>query len=53
VPGSFVAKGYEGQRLLVVPEMDLVVVRLGQTPAERYPDLEVWLTSLVGALRPG
>ncbi len=30
--GSFAAHGYEGQRILCVPERDLVVVRLGKTP---------------------
>jgi CubicO group peptidase (beta-lactamase class C family) len=32
-PGTFCAKGYEGQRIIVSPERDLVVVRLGKTPA--------------------
>lgn len=40
--GSFWANGYEGQSILVSPALDLVVVRLGKTPAERYPDLEDW-----------
>lgn len=31
--GAFVAQGYEGQRVHCVPEADLVVVRLGKTPA--------------------
>ena len=30
--GSFRASGYEGQAVLVVPGLDLVVVRLGKTP---------------------
>jgi CubicO group peptidase (beta-lactamase class C family) len=37
--GSFWANGYEGQAILVCPGLDLVVVRLGKTPAERYPEL--------------
>jgi CubicO group peptidase (beta-lactamase class C family) len=53
VPGSFAAQGYEGQRTLVVPDLDLVVVRLGRTPAELKPNLDAWLTALVDALRPG
>ena len=40
--GSFWANGYEGQSILVCPGADLVVVRLGKTPAERYPDLRDW-----------
>ncbi len=31
--GAFAAQGYEGQRILCVPDRDLVVVRLGKTPA--------------------
>lgn len=30
--GTFAAHGYEGQRILCVPEHDLIVVRLGKTP---------------------
>ncbi|MCB0997498.1 MAG: serine hydrolase [Acidimicrobiales bacterium] len=32
--GSFAASGYEGQRIVVCPAADLVVVRLGKTPAD-------------------
>jgi CubicO group peptidase (beta-lactamase class C family) len=51
VPGSFAAQGYEGQRTLVVPDLDLVVVRLGKTPDEVKPELDAWLVALVDALR--
>jgi CubicO group peptidase (beta-lactamase class C family) len=53
VAGSFAAQGYEGQRTLVVPDLDLVVVRLGVTPAELKPNLDRWLVALVDALRRG
>ena len=53
VPGSFAAQGYEGQRTLVVPDLDLVVVRLGKTPVELKPELDRWLTELVDALPRG
>ena len=33
-PGSLACHGYEGQYTVVCPEKDLVVVRLGKTPAE-------------------
>ena len=33
--GSFWASGYRGQWLPVCPGLDLVVVRLGDTPTER------------------
>ncbi|HET9558354.1 MAG TPA: serine hydrolase, partial [Actinomycetota bacterium] len=51
VPGSFAAQGYQGQRTLVVPDLDLVVVRLGITPVELKANLDRWLTVLVAALR--
>ena len=34
-PRSLVASGYEGQQILVLPERDLVIVRLGKTVAEK------------------
>ena len=45
--GSFWANGYEGQSILVSPGCDLVVVRLGKTPAARYPALRAWRASVV------
>ncbi len=47
--GSFWANGYEGQSILVSPGLDLVVVRLGKTPAERYPALRGWRARVVDA----
>jgi CubicO group peptidase (beta-lactamase class C family) len=49
--GSFAAQGYEGQRTLVVPDLDLVVVRLGKTVADLKPNLDRWLAELVVAVR--
>ena len=37
--GTFAAQGYEGQLIAVVPSLDLVIVRLGKTPAEHRPAL--------------
>jgi CubicO group peptidase (beta-lactamase class C family) len=34
-PGSLVASGYEGQQILVIPERDLIIVRLGKTISEK------------------
>jgi CubicO group peptidase (beta-lactamase class C family) len=48
-PGMFGAHGYEGQYTLVVPSRDLVVVRLGKTPAELRPALAAVLRSVVQA----
>ena len=45
--GTFVAKGYEGQTITVVPALDLVIVRLGKTPIEHSPELRTWLREVV------
>ncbi|TRZ72339.1 MAG: class C beta-lactamase-related serine hydrolase [Actinobacteria bacterium] len=34
-PSSLIASGYEGQQIVVLPEHDLVIVRLGKTVAEK------------------
>ncbi len=47
--GSFRCSGYEGQRIVVVPALDLIVVRLGKTPAEHYPDLRNWNERVIAA----
>ena len=48
LPGSLAACGYLGQFILVLPEEQLVVVRLGQTPIEEDPIVRAWLVDLVG-----
>jgi CubicO group peptidase (beta-lactamase class C family) len=45
--GSFWANGYEGQSILVAPGCDLVLVRLGKTPSDRYPALRSWRSRVV------
>ncbi len=50
--GSFRAAGYEGQSLTICPSLDLIVVRLGNTPAERYPALAQWRSAVVAAFDP-
>ena len=47
--GSFRCSGYEGQSILCVPALDLLVVRLGQTEAARYPLLTDWRRRVVEA----
>ena len=47
--GTFRASGYEGQSITICPTHDLVVVRLGQTPAAHYPDLTRWRADVVRA----
>jgi CubicO group peptidase (beta-lactamase class C family) len=48
-PGSFAATGYEGQRIILRPDIDLVVVRNGVTPYETRAALEAWTVALAGA----
>ena len=45
---AFHASGYEGQRIIVSPEQDLVLVRLGKSPAELQPAYDAWLDELLG-----
>ena len=51
--GSFRASGYEGQSILVCPALDLVVVRLGKTPTDRYPQLHEWRAAVTEAFAAG
>jgi CubicO group peptidase (beta-lactamase class C family) len=48
--GTYWASGYEGQRIYVVPALDAVIVRLGRTPSEHYPDLVAWRDRLLDVL---
>jgi CubicO group peptidase (beta-lactamase class C family) len=50
--GTFRAGGYAGQSVMVCPALDTVVVRLGNTPAEAYPPLAEWRSSVLDALDP-
>ena len=43
---GFGAHGYEGQYTLVVPDRDLVIVRLGKTPVERQPEVRAWIVDI-------
>jgi CubicO group peptidase (beta-lactamase class C family) len=47
--GLFWANGFEGQRILVDPALDLVVVRLGKTSSDFRPQLQRWLFDVVDA----
>jgi CubicO group peptidase (beta-lactamase class C family) len=49
-PGWFYASGYDGQRILLVPEKDLVVVRCGRTDAEHAPAIWANIDRLVDTL---
>jgi CubicO group peptidase (beta-lactamase class C family) len=49
--GGFWANGYEGQSILCVPALDLVVVRLGKSDRESYPALQRWRAAVTAAFR--
>lgn len=48
--GAYWASGYEGQRLVVSPSRDAVLVRLGRTPTARYPAVRAWCDAVLAAL---
>ncbi len=50
-PGSFSANGYDGQFTVCVPDLDLVLVRHGVTPAEKKDALRAWIADVVGCFR--
>ncbi|MEI8051482.1 MAG: serine hydrolase [Actinomycetes bacterium] len=47
--GTFWCNGFEGQRIVVCPAKDLVIVRTGTTPSEQNPALQAWQADLVAA----
>ena len=49
--GTYWASGYEGQRAIITPADDSIVIRYGRTPEERYPALRAWADEMVLALR--
>jgi len=51
-PGSFSANGFEGQFTIVVPDLDLVLVRHGKTSAELGQNVKDWMAEVVGCFRP-
>jgi len=46
----FYAGGFEGQRIMVVPARDLVIVRCGRTSVDEMPDVDRRLYELAAAL---
>jgi hypothetical protein len=51
-PRSLACHGYEGQRTVVIPDRELVLVRLGKTPAEQGPNVDALLAEMVGCFSP-
>ena len=55
IPGSlglFYCSGAAGQRILISPKLDLVVVRLGKTSPHKVDRVVAWCRALVDAFRP-
>lgn len=50
-PGSFSANGYEGQYTVLVPELDLILVRNGKTPLEQKDAVMDWLGEVADCFR--
>ena len=45
--GTFFAQGYSGQYMLLVPALDLIVLRLGNTPVDRRPHVVGLLRQII------
>ncbi|MCF8506569.1 MAG: beta-lactamase family protein [Caulobacter sp.] len=50
-PGSFSANGYDGQYTVLVPDLDVVLVRHGGTPAALKDNLRAFIGEAVQGLR--
>ncbi len=50
-PGSFSANGYAGQFIVLAPDLDLVLVRNGDTPLETKDELKAWVGEVVDCFR--
>jgi CubicO group peptidase (beta-lactamase class C family) len=50
-PGSFSANGYDGQYTVVIPDLDMVIVRHGATPLDLKQNLPVWIRAVADAFR--
>lgn len=49
--GSFSANGYDGQYTVLVPDLDLILVRHGATPLDKKDALKAWVGDLVECFR--
>ncbi|MDP3854978.1 serine hydrolase [Phenylobacterium sp.] len=50
-PGSFSANGYDGQYIVLVPDLDLILVRHGATPLAKKDVLKAWVGEAVACFR--
>lgn len=51
-PGSFSSNGYEGQYTVMVPDLDLILVRNGKSPLEQKDHVIRWMSDVADAFRP-
>jgi CubicO group peptidase (beta-lactamase class C family) len=51
--GTFYASGYLGQYIFLVPALDLIIVRNGETPAERRDHVVARVRQIIDAFRDG
>lgn len=50
-PGSFSANGYQGQFTVVIPDLDMVIVRHGKTDASIGPNVKAWIRQIADCFR--
>lgn len=50
-PGSFSANGYQGQFTVCVPELDLVLVRHGDSLDDKVEEVKRWIPEVIGCFR--
>lgn len=50
-PGSFSANGHEGQYTVLVPDLDLVLVRHGRTAMPQREPLKAWIAEVIDCFR--
>lgn len=48
----YAARGYQGQHVLVMPDEDLVIVRLGAAQPEKHYSIEPFVSDVLDALSP-
>lgn len=49
--GSFSANGYDGQYTIIVPDLDLIIVRHGATPLAMKDNLKAWVGKIAESFR--
>ena len=50
-PGSFSANGFEGQYTVVIPDLDMVIVRNGKTSLEMKQNPKKWIADIAECFR--